>query len=132
MLILRFGRLCPNHHIISLRHTHIKSSKSRKTHRIPLHAPVHPRCKVPVSPDINVQAIGLVAPASFIGRHVRLAVVLGVAGRARVHDLDDDGPIDLIGGVGGGGGAVEADVVDAVAGAALHCCWGARGWNVVG
>lgn len=99
-----------------------------KTHCIPLHTPIHAPGKVFVSADIDVQAIGLVTPTPFVGRHVRLAVILRIAGRTRVHDLDDDASVDLV----VGRGAVGADVVDAVAGAAPYCCRGAGRRHVVG
>ena len=113
-------------HAISSAHT---SHKKRTAHRIPLHAPAHHPCgKVPVSTDVDVQAVGLVAAASFVGGHVCLAVVLRVARGAGVDYLDDDSAVDL----GGGGGVVVADVVDAVAGAAAYCSGGAGWGNVVG
>ena len=49
-----------------------------------------------------------------------------VARGTGVDYLDDDSAVDL----GGGGGAVGADVVDAVAGAAADCSGGA-GWGDV-
>lgn len=66
-----------------------------ETHPIPLHTPIHHRCKHFVSTDIDVQAVGLITPTSLIGRHLRLAVVLRITGRTRIHDLDDDTAGDL-------------------------------------
>ena len=103
--------------------------EKKRAHRIPLHAPIHhPRGKGSVSPDVDVQAVGLVAATSFVGRHVCLAVILRVARGTGVDYLDDDSAVDL----GAGVGAVGADVVDAVAGAAAYCAGGAGGGDVVG
>ena len=99
-----------------------------KTHRIPLHAPVHPQRKVPISTDIDVQTVGPVTPASLIGRDFGLAIILRVPRRTGVDDLDDDGPVDLV----VGGRAVWANVVDAVAGAAFYGRGGAGRRYVVG
>lgn len=97
--------------------------------RIPLHTPTHhPRGKAPVSTDVDVQAVGLVATTSFVGWDVCLAVVLRVPRGTGVDYLDDDSAVDL----GGGGGVVGTDVVDAVAGAAAYCSGGAGRGDVVG
>ena len=63
-----------------------------------------------------------------IGRHVRLAVILRVSGWTGVYYLDDDTSVDLV----IGRRAIDADVVDAIAGAALYCCWGAVRAGVIG
>lgn len=96
--------------------------------RIPRDAPIHPPREILVGADINVQAVGPVAAAPFVGRHVRLAVVPRIPRRTRVHDLDDDASVYCF----VGRRAVRADVVDAVAGAAPYRCWGAGRRHVVG
>ena len=100
---------------------------NRATHT-KLPASVHPQRKIPISTDIDIQTIGLIASASFVGRDFRLAIILRVPRRTGVDDLDDDGPVDLI----VGGRAVWADVVDAVAGAAFYGRWRAGRRDVVG
>ena len=105
-----------------------QNKSQKKTHRIPLHTPIHPHGKIPVSTDIDIQTIGLITPASFIGRDFGLAIILRVPRRAGVDDLDDDGPVDLV----VGGRAVWTDVVDAVAGAAFYDRWRAGRRCVVG
>ena len=77
--------------LVSTKHT----AKS-DAHRIPLRTPIHPRRQILVGTDINIQAVGLIAPTTFIGRHVRLAVILRIPGRTGVYDFDDDSPIDLV------------------------------------
>lgn len=108
-------------------HTHTHG-KHGKAHRIPRHTPTHPPREILVGADINVQAVGPVAPAPFVGRHVRLAVIPRIPRRTRVHDLDDDASVYCF----VGRRAVRADVVDAVAGAAPYRCWGAGRRHVVG
>ena len=108
---------------------HPREKEKKKAHRIPLHTPIHhPRGKGSVGPDVDVQAVGLVAAASFVGGYVCLAVVLRVARGTGVDYLHDDSAVDL----GAGVGAVGADVVDAVAGAAADCAGGAGGRDIVG
>ncbi len=99
-----------------------------ETHRIPFQTPIHPRRKMFISPDIDVQAVGLITSTSFIGRHVRLAVILRISGRTRVYYLNDNASIDLV----VGRRAVQANVIDAIAGAALNCRWRAGRRDVVG
>ena len=107
---------------------HENKNPAKKTHRIPRHASIHPQRKIPISVDIDIQAVGLVTPASLVGRNLGLAVILRVPRRTGVDNLDDDGSVDLV----GGGRAVGADVVDAVAGAAFYGRGGAGRRDVVG
>lgn len=100
----------------------------RDTHRIPLHTPIHPRRKILVSTDIDIQAIGLITPTSLIGWDVRLAIILRISGGTCIYYFDDDTSIDLV----IGRRAVEADVVDSVAGTALNGDWGAGGRDIAG
>lgn len=74
-----------------------------------------------VSTDINIQAIGLITPTSLIGWDVRLAMILRISSGTCIYYFDDDTSIDLV----IGRRAVEADVVDSVAGIALYGDWGA-------
>ena len=106
----------------------LHKTTSVRTHRIPLHPPVHPQRKISISTDIDIQTIGLIASASFIGRDFGLAIILRIPRRTGVNDLDDDGPVYLV----VGGRAVWADVVDAVAGAAFYGRWRAGRRDVVG
>ena len=100
--------------------------KRKETDRIPQHAPFHPHGQILISSDIDIQAVGLITSTALIRRDACLAVILRVSRRTGIYNLDDDGSIDLV----GGDGAVWADVVDAVAGAALDGCWRARWWDV--